>query len=54
MKTFPRNGLSVKVCRFSPDSSLLITAGDDEKAWIWNLKEATVAALVQLILLIKQ
>lgn len=29
--------MSVKVCRFSPDDKFLVTAGDDEKAVVWNV-----------------
>lgn len=36
MKKLPKNSLGVKVSRFSPDGSFLVTAGDDEKAWIWD------------------
>lgn len=38
IKSLPRNSLGIKVCRFSPDGALLVTAGDDEKAWIWDLQ----------------
>lgn len=36
----PNNSLSVKVCRFSPDGNLLITAGDDEIATIFDVNTA--------------
>lgn len=32
----PTSSLSIRVCRFSPDGTMLVTAGDDEKAFIWN------------------
>lgn len=31
------NGSSIRTCRFSPDGHLLVTAGDDEKAMVWNV-----------------
>lgn len=34
----PKNGLSIKVCRFSPNGKFIITGGDDEKAVIWNVE----------------
>lgn len=42
--SLPKNGLSVKVCKFSPNSEMLVTAGDDEKPTIWNImKKAKIA-----------
>ncbi|KAL1513281.1 hypothetical protein ABEB36_002707 [Hypothenemus hampei] len=35
--SIPKNSLSVKVCRFSPNGEFLVTGGDDEKAVIWNV-----------------
>ncbi|KAG5864464.1 hypothetical protein JTB14_030505 [Gonioctena quinquepunctata] len=37
IRSLPNNVLSVKVCRFSPDDKMLITAGDDEKIIVWNV-----------------
>ncbi|CAH1966828.1 unnamed protein product [Acanthoscelides obtectus] len=35
--SLPENGMSVKVCRFSPNEEMVVTAGDDEKGMIWDL-----------------
>ena len=34
--------LGVRVCRFSPDASLLVTAGDDDSACIWSLADRSL------------
>jgi WD domain, G-beta repeat. len=34
--SFQVSGSGVRTCRFSPDGHLLVTAGDDEKAFIWS------------------
>lgn len=47
--TLPRNDLSVKVCRFAPNGQLFITAGDDEKAAVWDLNSLEQIALVILV-----
>lgn len=38
--SMPKNSLSIKTCRFSPTEELLVTAGDDEKAMIWDVNTA--------------
>ncbi|XP_044265114.1 WD repeat, SAM and U-box domain-containing protein 1-like isoform X1 [Tribolium madens] len=43
--SLPENSLSLKVCRFSPDGNFLITAGDDEKATIWDSEFKPIATL---------
>ncbi|XP_017783076.1 PREDICTED: WD repeat, SAM and U-box domain-containing protein 1 isoform X2 [Nicrophorus vespilloides] len=37
IQSVPANKLSVRVCRFSPDSNWIITAGDDEIAVVWDV-----------------
>ena len=34
--------LGVRCCRFSPDSSMLVTSGDDDSAWIWNISSRSL------------
>jgi WD40 repeat protein len=34
--SFQVSGSGVRTCRFSPDGHLLVTAGDDEKAFVWS------------------
>nr|CAI5824457.1 unnamed protein product [Callosobruchus analis] len=36
--SLPKNGMSVKVCRFAPNEEMVITAGDDEKGMVWKLE----------------
>ena len=36
--SFQVSGSGVRTCRFSPDGHLLVTAGDDEKAFIWSTR----------------
>ncbi|CAG7835245.1 unnamed protein product [Allacma fusca] len=36
------SGGALRVCRFSPDASLLIAAGDDEKASLWRVKSESL------------
>ncbi|KAK7580358.1 hypothetical protein V9T40_000987 [Parthenolecanium corni] len=35
---------SIKCCKFSPDSSILATAGDNETVYIWNVPELMLKA----------
>ena len=34
--------LGVRVCRFSPDASMILTAGDDESAHLWDIASRTL------------
>jgi WD40 repeat protein len=34
--SFQVSSSGVRTCRFSPDGHLLVTAGDDEKAFVWG------------------
>lgn len=46
--SLPKNILSVKVCRFAPNQESLITAGDDEKPIVWDLRKKTKIAYVHV------
>jgi WD40 repeat protein len=35
-------GEAVRVCKFSPDSSLLVTAGDNGQVCVWDLIRRTL------------
>ena len=36
--SFVNSGSAVRICRWSPDGKKIATAGDDEKAILWNLE----------------
>lgn len=36
------SGGALRVCRYSLDGTLLIAAGDDEKASLWNMETRTL------------
>lgn len=35
--SFVNSGSGIRVCRWSPDGSKMATAGDDEKATLWDM-----------------
>ncbi|KAJ8955719.1 hypothetical protein NQ318_008591 [Aromia moschata] len=45
--SMPKNSLSVKICRFSPNCDLLLTAGDDEKIIVWDVQTKDRKAILE-------
>ena len=36
------SGGALRICQFSPDGTLLLAAGDDEKASLWKVKSQSL------------